>query len=80
MGGFWNSKSPRKLKRVIFLSKVQGAAILGLTSYDWSRKESYAIDSLLVHYLRVLMRGAAFEERLGSKEVLRRWKVCSLGF
>ena len=66
MGGFWTSRAPKGLKRTIFINKVQGAAVSGLTSYDWSRRESYAIDALLVNYLRVLVRGAFLRKSAGT--------------
>ena len=64
--GSWTEQMPWKLVRMLFLSLVQSAALTGLESYVITRTEARRIDVELTKRLRVLMKGKACAETIGS--------------
>ena len=85
LGSFWWSRTPWKVRRAVFLGKVVEAAIAGLLSFVFSEVMCAQLDSLVIKYVRSLMKGQAHSldlegnhDSLPNIEVLKKWKILPL--
>lgn len=81
LGRFWASRTPLRLRRALFISKVVEAAQSGVLSYAFTDRQYGQLDSVLSTYCRVLLRGRVawrgdqHMECLSNLEVLARVRI-----
>ena len=59
MGKFWQTRVPRKVKRMVFIAKVTSAGESGLEALPISATQALRIDSQAAKLLRSLEQGKA---------------------
>eukprot|EP00959_Pyramimonas_sp_CCMP1952_P311131 6511066-Pyramimonas_sp.AAC.1 len=81
MGSFWHERGLRRLKRELFLSTVVEKGLAGLEAFVLSKSEHARLDTVVVRYLRVLMKGSATDwsgshaVSQSNGDVLRDWRI-----
>ena len=86
MGAFWASAVSLKMKKMVFQSMVQGAALSGLEAFAGHRgqltqKDVAPIDAIILRYGRVLLQGKAVTDQGGKKKAKKTeavWKMLRL--
>ena len=77
--GFWYSRSPRRTKRLMFISLVSGAALSGTAAFCWTEGECRTLCSSLARKLRSLMGGTAtvtdHARTMTTRDVYRYWQL-----
>ncbi|CAK0882744.1 unnamed protein product [Prorocentrum cordatum] len=78
--GFWYSSAPKRVKRLMFISLVSGAALSGTTAYCWTDSEARQICSSLPRKLRSMMGGTSHMHNdhvkvMTTREVYRFWSL-----
>ena len=78
--GFWYSSSPTRVKRLMFIPLVSGAALWGTVAFCWTDSEVKHLCGSLARKLRSMLGGTATASRghvktLTTREVYRRWDI-----
>ncbi|CAK0853967.1 unnamed protein product [Prorocentrum cordatum] len=78
--GFWYSSSPLRIKRLMFISLVSGAALSGTVAFCWTAAETKQLCGALACKLRSMMGGTAKAgpshiTTLTTREVYRHWNI-----
>ena len=76
IGHAWH-KFGYSIARLFFLAFVGEAAHTGIAGIVWSQQDAKVIDTVLVRYLRVLLRGKAFKEEGWRYSLFTFW-CCSV--
>ena len=82
MGGFWYQKGvPWATRRLVFITRVQGTALSGLTAFPVGEADCNALDKVLLALARSAMRGKALKRTkagvrsIPASEVWRYWRL-----
>ncbi|CAK0848468.1 unnamed protein product, partial [Prorocentrum cordatum] len=78
--GFWYSSAPKRVKRLMFISLVSGAALPGTAAYCWTDSEARHICSSLSRKLMSMMGGTSQMHNdhvkvMTTREVYRFWSL-----
>jgi len=79
--GFWFSGGPKAVKRMLFMMKVQGAAITAMETYLVTATDCRILDTAMGKYLRAMMKGAATNKTgehyvsVPASEVWKHWRL-----